>query len=98
MISEFKQNEDVSSMIKYDKTVSMSSSIIKHYYSKSAAECKYYGGASDAKACQTLANLCVLTLYDTSYGPCAAFQAIMLNRGSTFTNNILNWKITHFFL
>jgi meckelin len=92
MISEFKQNEDVSSMIKYDKTVSISSSIIKHYYSKSAAECKYYGGASDAKACQTLANLCVLTLYDTSYGPCAAFQAIMLNRGSTFTNNILNWN------
>ena len=89
-VAEFASVEDNASLVRYSPELSLSSLTVKHYYAKAAAECKYFGGASDIRACQTLANLCVLHLYDTSFGPCKTFQDIGLNRIGT-TNEVLNW-------
>lgn len=73
MISEFSSIQDASSTVTYHETssgTSLVSQTILHYYARSAALCKYFGGQSDIRECQALANMCALTLYDRSYGPC----------------------------
>lgn len=80
MITEFSSIEESASVVYYravaDGTVSLTSVTIQHYYASSASRCKYHGGSTDSRACQALANLCVLQMYDSSYGACAAFAAI----------------------
>jgi hypothetical protein len=74
MISEFSSTENAASTITYylsSPETTLVSQTVLHYYSRSAALCKYYGGQSNIIECQALANLCVLSLYDRSYGPCA---------------------------
>lgn len=49
----------------------------KHLYVKSAARCRYFTEAEeDYRACQALANLCVLNHYDDGSPACARFEEI----------------------
>lgn len=98
MISEFSSIEDASSTVTYYETptaTSVVSQTILHYYARSAALCTYYGGQRDIRECQILANLCALTLYDASYGPCAGKYPLSFSSSSihfpdrfTHTNNL----------
>ena len=90
--AEFKNVETKSVVVHYDSQLSVASLTLTHYFVKAAAECKYYGGPQDSRACQILANLCVLQLYDTSAGACAAFQSIQADRGTVFINSIMGWN------
>lgn len=76
--------------VKY-AAVTVESLTFKHFFAASAARCNNYGTPADAKACQALANLCVLTLYNPTSGACSAFFAIVTARGTSYTNSILNW-------
>ena len=91
-ISEFLDVENAGVRVTYSNAVTVVSETIGHYFVKAAAECKYFGGASDARACQVLANLCVLQLYDKSSAPCQVFDAIMGDRGLSYTGNVETWK------
>ena len=48
----------------------------KHYLINATANCYFYKGPENSANCQTLANLCVLQLYDAKSGACEAFAAI----------------------
>ena len=89
--AEYKTVENSAVRVRYNAETTIVSLAFSHYFVKAAAECKYFGGAHDAKACQILANLCVLQLYDHSAGACQAFQAITRSRGNDFTYSVLNW-------
>jgi meckelin len=71
-------------------SVSVSSIIFQHYFIKSAARCTYYGGPADIQQCQTLANLCVLQMYDSSSDACDAFISAVEARTTTI-NDINNF-------
>jgi hypothetical protein len=73
MIAEFSSIENSASTITYYETssqTSVTSQVVLHYYARSAALCKYYGGQSNIRECEALANMCALSLYDSSYGAC----------------------------
>ena len=93
MISEFTAVQTASSLVTYKTGNQVASVTILHYYAKAAAECKYYGGATSERACQVLANLCVLQGYDLSFGPCKNFGDILVLRGTTYTDSIMNWGV-----
>jgi hypothetical protein len=59
--------------------------IIKHYYPWAATRCSYYsdGNAEDTRACQALANLCVLNTYATNSAPCSLLDDLFTDRGTT---------------
>lgn len=77
----------------YKSTVVLSQTIL-HYFTRAASYCAYYGGAQDNRYCQTLANLCVLQLYDDSTIVCQTFQSILSARGSqSHVNDILSWGL-----
>ena len=63
------------------------SMLVQHHFSKAATKCRYHDNThvSD-EACQTLANLCVLTQYDLSSVACEAFHDVMRDRASV--NNL----------
>lgn len=72
-----------------DKTVDLNSLAFKHYFASSATSCTYYGSESNAKACQTLANLCALTKFDFSPNTiCSVFSAIMTKRDANPTSDV----------
>lgn len=93
MIAEFINVQSASSLVTYEVGMSVASITIQHYYAKAAAECKYYGGASNQRACQILGNLCVLQMYDASFGPCKDFQTIIEDRGTTYTQDVALWGV-----
>ena len=61
---------------------SINSIIFSHYYLESASYCEFSIGKSAKTfiACQTLANLCVMRLYDDSSAPYREFQNIARKR------------------
>lgn len=72
----------------------VSSMTVSHYYAKAAAYCKYYGGSHDLQYCETLANLCVLQMYNPAVGACLAFNGIAALRPPTSViNQQSTWKI-----
>ena len=64
---------------------------IQHYFTAAATACRYHSSSLDSVACQTLANLCVLQLYDLSFGACALYLQIQAGRSSNSVNGITNW-------
>jgi len=89
--AEFKTVENSAVRVRYDKDTVVNSLTFTHYFVKAAAECKYFGGASDAYQCQILANLCVLQLFDRSTPACQIFASITSDRGNKFTYDVLGW-------
>ena len=72
MISEFSSTANTASTVTYHSAspvTTVVSQTLLHYYARSAALCKYYGGQTSIIECQALANLCVLTLYDGHTDP-----------------------------
>ena len=76
-----KHNGDASDVDNVD------SMLVQHHFSKAATKCRYHDNTHQSdEACQTLANLCVLTQYDLSSVACEAFHDIMRDRASV--NNL----------
>lgn len=55
-------------------TQSLPSGVLNYYYSQAVIGCQTY---KDPKQCQTLANLCVLNLYNQGTASCKQFQSIV---------------------
>jgi meckelin len=67
------------------------SRVFEHYFLSAASYCTFYGGAQDNHHCQTLANLCVLQLYDTNSQACSAFLNLVTSgRDSNLPGNDYN--------
>lgn len=64
------------------------SDLIKNYYHEAAVGCKI---DKNPQHCQTIANLCVLALYDYSFRICRFFKSL---QDSTYkeAQNDLGWK------
>ena len=65
-----------------------------HYYLKAASDCEYFRRDSHASfsACQTLANLCVMHMYDNEAAPCVQFQGIIMHMRESNYNFQNDWK------
>lgn len=55
---------------------------LKHFFINASANCYFYKGPENIANCQTLANLCVLVMYDTTHPACEAFNDIEGLRGA----------------
>eukprot|EP00956_Cyclotella_meneghiniana_P018767 scaffold31598_cov74-Cyclotella_meneghiniana.AAC.5 len=77
----------------YDFT--LNSIIYSHYYLRSASLCEFFQSASDKslEACQTLANLCVMSMYDEDSAACKQYSTIQQRRILTYHNQE-EWKKT----
>ena len=66
-----------------------------HYYLYAASNCEFARSSTElvGTSCQTLANLCVLTLYDTNSAPCLEFQSIIANKRMTNYHGQEDWKL-----
>eukprot|EP00559_Dactyliosolen_fragilissimus_P005644 CAMPEP_0184870910 /NCGR_PEP_ID=MMETSP0580-20130426/39207_1 /TAXON_ID=1118495 /ORGANISM="Dactyliosolen fragilissimus" /LENGTH=275 /DNA_ID=CAMNT_0027373279 /DNA_START=237 /DNA_END=1064 /DNA_ORIENTATION=+ len=76
--------------------ISLQSIIFSHFYLKVASGCEYAKGEGDAilstiESCQTLANLCVMNMYDERSIPCAEYQMIV-NKRLTSYHGQEGWK------
>ena len=87
----YRALEDTATQVKYNRSGTLVSQTLLHYFTKSAAGCAYYGSSRNAQDCQALANLCVLQLYDDLSGPCAVFNSIVTMRGTSYVNSVINW-------
>eukprot|EP00814_Leptocylindrus_danicus_P000666 CAMPEP_0116009804 /NCGR_PEP_ID=MMETSP0321-20121206/3640_1 /TAXON_ID=163516 /ORGANISM="Leptocylindrus danicus var. danicus, Strain B650" /LENGTH=938 /DNA_ID=CAMNT_0003478815 /DNA_START=538 /DNA_END=3354 /DNA_ORIENTATION=- len=65
-----------------------------HHYLKAASDCEYFRTDSNDSfsACQTLANLCVMRLYDDVAAPCIQFQSIIMQMRELNYNFQNDWK------
>jgi len=73
-------------------TKSISSQTMLHYFTAAAAACTSNNGPDGVAGCQTLANLCVLQLFDITSQACAAHLAIVAARGAGgYENGVINW-------
>ena len=72
--------------------------IFSHFYLKAASICEFSDGESDSyrlvQACQTLANLCVMTMYDIKSTPCRQFQSVMMKKRASTYHGQEDWKST----
>ena len=68
----------------YDFT--LNSIIHSHYYLRSASLCEFFQSASDKslESCQTLANLCVMSMYDENSAACKQYSTIHQRRLLTY--------------
>ena len=67
----------------YDFT--LDSIVFSHYYLKAASHCEYYKGTfEDLQSCQTLSNLCVMSMYDEAAPACKQLQIISQRRQGTY--------------
>jgi meckelin len=69
--------------------------IFSHYYLNAASNCEFARSSTKlvGRSCQILANLCVLTLYDTNSAPCLEFQSIIANKRMTNYHGQESWKL-----
>ena len=72
--------------------VTLQSLTILHYFVKAATDCTYFGGPGNLADCNTLANLCVLQLYDSSTAVCTALTTILNGRAVRDENGISTWS------
>lgn len=64
-----------------DGATNVESETFRHYYGPAAAGCLYHDGTPRSdRACQVLANLCVLTQYDLASTPCRLYDDLRLLR------------------
>ena len=89
----YPENLAISMTYMDDTEFSLASIGIQNYYVKAATECYNYRGPQDLPACQTLANLCVLVLYDPTHTICKLFRTIQTSR-SAYVNNREGWSNT----
>jgi meckelin len=90
--SEFSGTiEDAASRGRY-APATIDSLVLRHYFKAAATGCKYHSGTLDSEACQILANLCVLSLYNFVTGACKAFTDIMALRDDG-VKNVDNWAV-----
>lgn len=90
--SVFQKLENTAQYVKYnDLGVTLLSSTMLHYYTQAATRCSYYRGPEDIKACEVLAHLCTLQLYDDQSTACSTYQSITLGRGINYVSNVTNW-------
>ena len=68
-------------------SVSVVSAVFEDLFPRAATTCKY---ATDTVGCQTLANLCVLQMYDEEAPACELFVAVADAAGGD-THNFDNW-------
>eukprot|EP01036_Dinobryon_divergens_P025709 gene25709-34286_t len=91
----FLQVEAAASKVTYHDSLqklTLPSLTMQHYFVSAAATCTYIGGPAGQAACQTLANLCVLQMFDLTSQACIAHFAVINNRGSRgFINSVRNW-------
>lgn len=71
---------------------SVQSIVLQHYYVKAVTGCTYFGGSLNLQDCQTLANLCVLQLYDDTATACVDFLAIYNARSSKGVYDVAAWS------
>ena len=93
LIDEFSSVQSTAININYI-TIStiVPSMTLQHYFVKSAALCKYFGGSQNIQDCEILANLCVLQLYNPLAGACVQFQNIIDIRPPTsLVNSNAEW-------
>jgi len=67
--------------------------VFEHYFQNAATKCKYFHEHKEEnyRACQSLANLCVLHHYEESKDACDSFKEIGEKRVEEY-NNIDDWK------
>ncbi len=93
---EFKAVQESSSSSSSTTTFDHDSDAIRHYYEWASSLCgsKTYDSvekltAEQQRACQTLANLCVMQMYDNDAEVCERYEAIMNSRQGEYVDN---WK------
>lgn len=77
------------------KQITLNSIVFSHYYLEAASQCEFPSASSLERsfdACQTLANLCVMTYYDDTSIPCRQFQFIAKKRMTNYHSQN-DWKI-----
>ena len=74
---------------------SLNSIVLSHHYLHAASNCEFARDSHELvwASCQTLANLCVLTLYDTNSAPCLEFQSIISNKRMSNYHGQEDWKL-----
>ena len=78
-----------------ENSLSVDSTTFDHYYSNAASKCEFLSGMNSEglKACQTLANLCVMQMYDKDSTACSEFdQVVVSNRDSDYHDQ-QGWKL-----
>jgi meckelin len=90
--SSFLKLENAAQYVKYnDLGTTLLSSTLLHHYTQSATHCSFYRGPQDTKACEVLAHLCALQLYDDQSTACSTYQSITSARGTNYVSNVSNW-------
>lgn len=69
------------------------SAYLQHYFLAAAVGCRGYKPGQDAAPCQSLANLCVLQMYDTTSSVCQIYQSMQTAR-SGGVNQFSGWPST----
>ena len=94
--SPFLQVQTSAAIVTYRGSLSASvqSLTFQHYFVSAAALCTHYLGPVGMAACQTLANLCALQMFDVTSQACVAHLAVVNNRASSgYNNGVNNWVI-----
>jgi hypothetical protein len=77
--------------------VTVDSIVFSHHYLRAASECEYFRSVRSIgfAACQTLANLCVMQLFDPETSACRQFFNIIMpyDRSPDYRKQV-NWKYT----
>jgi hypothetical protein len=79
-----------------NRLIVVNSITFSHYYIEAASQCEFSTGYTlerSLNACQTLANLCVMSYYDDSSIPCRQFQSIIGGKRITYYHGQDNWKM-----
>ena len=94
LASTFLKLENTAQYVKYnDAGLTLLSSTMLHYYTQAATRCAHYSGPQDTTACEILAHLCALQLYDDQATACSTYQSITSSRGSNYVSDVTNWVI-----
>ncbi len=78
------------------QVITLNSITFSHYYLDAASSCEFLSGQNiqrDLSACQTLANLCVMSHYDDSSVPCRQFKSVIMDTRTSSYRNQEDWKV-----
>ena len=89
----YASQQSAVSLVTYKSGLTITSATFQHYFLYAASTCASLTDTSSAmEACQTLANLCVLSMYDDSTGSiCNTFQTIAKSRVDYNEYQVTDW-------
>jgi hypothetical protein len=92
LATPFLNTEQQASTVVYRTVGPQVSLTLLHYFTRAAAACTYFGGTLNLADCQTLANLCVLQLYDDSATACITYSRVLAGRTFKDWEGVASWS------